>query len=54
MYDFVMPFIIQMVAEMRTRENEVKIILFRLKKKPKSKRKLPQRTSISSPMIWNL
>jgi len=24
MYDFVMPFIIQMVAEMRTRENEIK------------------------------
>lgn len=40
MYEYVMPFIIQMVSEMRTRENEVNILLFRLRKnKPKKKTK---------------
>ena len=39
MYDFVMPFVIQMVAEMRTRDNEVILFLFRLRKKLKNRRK---------------
>lgn len=41
MYDFVMPFIIQMVSEMKSRDNEVNMNLFRLKKKksPKKKKK---------------
>ena len=40
MYEFVMPFIIQMVSEMRTRENEVFPYLFRSRKsRPKRRRK---------------
>lgn len=41
MYEFAMPFIIQMVSEMRTRENEVFRQLFRLRRnKPRIRRRL--------------
>lgn len=49
MYEFVMPFIIQMVSEMKSRDNEVYSKLFRLRKsKINNRRKLLQQLLILS------
>lgn len=39
MYDFVMPFMIQLVSEMKSRDNEVLTPLSRSKRKPRRRRK---------------
>lgn len=39
MYDFVMPFMIQLVSEMKSRDNEVPLLLFRSRRKRQAKKR---------------